>query len=266
MAPSRRHPRGSDARREHSPSHERFPRGQHQSHGRPSPSQPSRQGERGPEQRTSRPGVPWGGERPPPPSHEHRWTPWGEQGPRQEPPRIADQDADEFADFGRGYGRSFERAESPGAGIHAGRETPLGGGDVPYGGAPLGANPYRAFQDPGRGPEEGPASEQRPPTWRGAHGPEPLPRYPRGPKGYKRSDERIREDVCDRIARTPSIDSSDVEVSVTGGEVTLTGTVPLRSMKWELEQLAESVFGVLEVNVQLKVRREAEAAPTHSDK
>lgn len=282
MPPNRRYPRGNDERREHAPSHERAPRGPHQSHDRPQPSQPSRQGQRPPGQRASRPEGPWGGERPPPRSPSHRWTPWGEEGPRQEPARTPpieeDEDANEFSDFGRGFERGVESEDReewqrssawPGmrsAGIHAGRETPLGGGRLPYGGAPRGQSPYGPPRDPGLGPEEGPASVQRPPSWRGPHGPEPFPRFPRGPKGYKRSDERIREDVCDRIARTPSIDSSDVEVSVIGGEVTLAGSVPLRSMKWELEQLAESVFGVLDVSVQLKVRREGEPGATHSDK
>ena len=47
----------------------------------------------------------------------------------------------------------------------------------------------------------------------------------RGPKGYKRSDERIQEDVNDRLADDPYVDASDIEVSVSGGEVNLSGTV-----------------------------------------
>jgi osmotically-inducible protein OsmY len=50
----------------------------------------------------------------------------------------------------------------------------------------------------------------------------------RGPKGYVRSDERIREDVCDRLSDDRMVDASDVEVAVAGSEVTLTGTVNSR--------------------------------------
>ena len=80
-------------------------------------------------------------------------------------------------------------------------------------------------------------------------------RMGRGPKGYKRSDERIREDLCDRLSMPGDLDASDVEVSVTGGEVTLAGTVPDRATKHEIELLADSVSGVTEVHNQLRVKR-----------
>lgn len=80
----------------------------------------------------------------------------------------------------------------------------------------------------------------------------------KGPKGYTRSDERIREDVCDRIVERESLDASDVEVTVRDGEVTLSGTVPRRAMKWELEQLTEEVSGVRDVHVMLRVRKEGQ--------
>lgn len=54
--------------------------------------------------------------------------------------------------------------------------------------------------------------------------------FGKGPKGYKRSDERIREDVCDHLS-AGWIDASDIEVSVSEGEVTLSGTVTERRMK-----------------------------------
>ena len=46
-----------------------------------------------------------------------------------------------------------------------------------------------------------------------------------GPRGYRRSPERIYEDICDRLTDNPFIDASDVEVRVGGPEVTLTGSV-----------------------------------------
>src|SRR5690606_11395561 len=42
----------------------------------------------------------------------------------------------------------------------------------------------------------------------------------RGPKGWQRSDERIREDVCERMANDPQLDASNIEVDVKNGEVT----------------------------------------------
>jgi len=78
----------------------------------------------------------------------------------------------------------------------------------------------------------------------------------RGPKGYKRSDERIREEVCDRLTEHGDIDASDIDVKVQNGEVTLTGTVPEKRFKHMVEQIVESLSGVQEVNNQLRTKRE----------
>jgi osmotically-inducible protein OsmY len=78
----------------------------------------------------------------------------------------------------------------------------------------------------------------------------------RGPKGYKRSDERIREDVSDRLADDPYVDASEVEVGVSGGEVTLSGTVDGRAARRRAEDLAEGVSGVAHVQNNLRVRRQ----------
>lgn len=94
------------------------------------------------------------------------------------------------------------------------------------------------------------------PAWSGMGQQQQQQRYPRGPKGYKRSDERIKEDVSDRISQMSMVDSSDVEVEVKNGEVTLTGTIPNRNMKWQLESMVESVGGVTDVHNQLRVKRE----------
>jgi BON domain len=51
----------------------------------------------------------------------------------------------------------------------------------------------------------------------------------RGPKGYQRADDRIREDVCERLAEDPDIDASDMEVTVKDGEVTLSGSAAGRT-------------------------------------
>jgi hypothetical protein len=78
----------------------------------------------------------------------------------------------------------------------------------------------------------------------------------RGPKGYKRTDDRIREDVNDRLAEQSRFDPSDMEVQVANGEVTLTGSVRFRFEKFLAEEIADDVSGVNEVHNQLRVRRE----------
>lgn len=77
----------------------------------------------------------------------------------------------------------------------------------------------------------------------------------RGPKGYRRSDDRIREDVCERIARS-GLDAENVEVHVDNGEVTLAGEVESRMDKRRLEDVVDDVFGVDEVHNHLRLRRE----------
>ena len=79
----------------------------------------------------------------------------------------------------------------------------------------------------------------------------------RGPKGYKRSDERIKEDVNDRLSDDYYLDASDVEVTVTNTEVTLTGTVNNRNDKRRAEDLAESVSGVSNVENRLRVKQQS---------
>jgi len=77
----------------------------------------------------------------------------------------------------------------------------------------------------------------------------------RGPKGYRRSDERIKEDVNDRLSDDYYLDASDVEVQVQNTEVTLTGTVRSRNDKRRAEDLAESVSGVTNVENRLRVKQ-----------
>lgn len=76
----------------------------------------------------------------------------------------------------------------------------------------------------------------------------------RGPRGYTRSDERIREDVNDRLTDDPYVDASDIDVIVSGGEVTLSGTVDDRRSKHRAEDIAESVSGIRHVQNNLRVR------------
>jgi len=75
----------------------------------------------------------------------------------------------------------------------------------------------------------------------------------RGPKGYQRSDERIREDVCDLLMADPDVDASSMSVTVKDGEVTLEGTAEDRRTKRAAEDLADDVAGVKQVHNRLRV-------------
>jgi len=77
----------------------------------------------------------------------------------------------------------------------------------------------------------------------------------RGPKGYQRSSERIREDVCDRLSDDEWLDASNIEVQVQGDEVILTGSVNSREDKRRAEDLVESIYGVRNVENRIRVGR-----------
>lgn len=76
----------------------------------------------------------------------------------------------------------------------------------------------------------------------------------KGPKGYRRSDERVCEDVCEALSYRQSIDASDVEVNVNDGIVTLSGSVESRQMKRKIEDTIDSVSGVRDVKNEIKVQ------------
>jgi len=52
-----------------------------------------------------------------------------------------------------------------------------------------------------------------------------------GPKGYRRSDPRVREYVCDQLLLDPYLDASRIVVRVANGRVVLTGSVPNERMR-----------------------------------
>jgi osmotically-inducible protein OsmY len=74
-----------------------------------------------------------------------------------------------------------------------------------------------------------------------------------GPKGYKRNDERISDEVHERLTDDPYIDASNINIAVSGGEVTLSGTVAHRDAKHRAERIIEDVSGVSHVQNNLRV-------------
>ena len=81
----------------------------------------------------------------------------------------------------------------------------------------------------------------------------------RGPKNYRRSDSRLREEIAERLMYHHEVDSSDVTVEVENARVTLDGTVPERWMRYAVDDIAESVVGVEGVDNRVRVHRTAES-------
>lgn len=82
----------------------------------------------------------------------------------------------------------------------------------------------------------------------------------KGPKGYTRSDERIKEDISDRLADHDDIDASEIEVTVNKGEVVLSGTVNDRYEKRTAEECAEQVSGVVNVENRIRLQQQPQSS------
>lgn len=95
---------------------------------------------------------------------------------------------------------------------------------------------------------------------------DPGPHTGRGPKGYERTTDRMREEVCERLTRHGGIDASDIEVKAENDEITLTGTVDSRKTKRMAEDVAESVPGVKDVHNQLRISKNTEQRNTEQEK
>jgi len=80
----------------------------------------------------------------------------------------------------------------------------------------------------------------------------------RGPKGYKRSDESIKEDVCESLCDNPALDATNIEVDASDGIVTLSGKVPDRSMKRAAEDCAENCRGVEDIRNEIQIEKSSE--------
>jgi len=75
----------------------------------------------------------------------------------------------------------------------------------------------------------------------------------KGPSGYMRSDERIRETVCEALSDDDRVDASNIEVTVKNGEVTLSGTVDDRMSKRMAEECVENLSGVKDVQNLIRI-------------
>ena len=67
-------------------------------------------------------------------------------------------------------------------------------------------------------------------------------------------DDRIHDDIRARLLMSPEVDTSQIEVLVEAGQVSLGGSVPTRHMRHVARDIAESVPGVLHVRNRLHVQ------------
>lgn len=71
--------------------------------------------------------------------------------------------------------------------------------------------------------------------------------FGKGPKNYKRSQEKLREEVCEALLWDPGVDATDIEVSVKENRVTLKGRVDSRHAKTRAEAVVENIPGVEDI-------------------
>lgn len=71
--------------------------------------------------------------------------------------------------------------------------------------------------------------------------------YGKGPRNFSRSDDFLKEEVCEAFLHNPDLDPSDIDVSVDQGVVTLKGFIRHRQDKYLAEELALDVSGVKDV-------------------
>lgn len=130
---------------------------------------------------------------------------------------------------------------------HAGQDSVAAGVDRGYGGEGGYSPGYGAGRTVGRGGYDGPTlqGDDRGP-------PGGMSRRGLGPENYSRSDERIREDVNERLCDDDHVDASGIEVEVSQGVVTL-GTVGARWEKYSAEDIADACSGVLDVQNRIRV-------------
>jgi hypothetical protein len=82
----------------------------------------------------------------------------------------------------------------------------------------------------------------------------PPPFGGNGTEGAQRPDQRIEQEVVQRLADAGWVDASDVEVEVSDGVVTLRGDVEARAERRAAEEIASEVAGVVDVVNELRPR------------
>ena len=162
---------------------------------------------------------------------------------------------------GYGYERQGYAAGQSGQGYYGGRPMSEGAATGLPGGQYTRGEDYGYGRQGGYTPGQSSMSEGTGVGYAGrGRGPEQAGSYRgqyggRGPKNYRRSDERIQEDVCHLLMQDWGVDASNIEVAVVNCEVTLNGTVPSREQRRRAEDCVEQVAGVSHVQNNVRVAR-----------
>jgi BON domain-containing protein len=88
----------------------------------------------------------------------------------------------------------------------------------------------------------------------------------RGPRGYRRADARIAEDVSDRLTDDEYVDASDITVTVRDAVVVLEGTIESADARDRAANIARSCSGVQDVENRVTVRAAAGTPLDTADK
>ena len=181
------------------------------------------------------------------------------QQPQQFVPQGYVQPPQQFAP--QGYGQQLQQEMSQPAYAQQPQQfVPQGFGQQPqqgFGWQP-GLSPAQQRQGGQAGQQMGDIGAFQPAGWAQLD----ISRTRRGPKNYARSDERIREVICERLIQEQAVDVSDVSVRVQNGRVTLEGSVPERMMKHAIEDVVDRCWGVQDVDnlIRVQYRPEGESA------
>ncbi len=180
--------------------------------------------------------------------HQDTWRGSQSYGDRSYGNRSSGAIGDDDRSYGAaGSGRRTRSQGYGGQGYGSGQNYGENYGDMSFGG--------RNEDDEDFGGQYGSSRGRRPEVLSAEYWATPGPHAGKGPKGFKRSPDHLKERVCERLESAGNIDASDIEVNVENEEVTLTGSVSDREQKRLAEDCAESVHGVSDVHNHLTIRR-----------
>jgi len=130
-----------------------------------------------------------------------------------------------------------------------------------YGSSPYGSNQYGSNSGSNQSSSEYYGNSQSGDAYGGGYG---QSYRGIGPKGYERSDERIKELVCECLSEDHTIDASNIHVEVKDKEIKLTGNVKDRRQKYAAEELIERKVSGAPVQNELRVKNESQSGQSQS--
>lgn len=80
-----------------------------------------------------------------------------------------------------------------------------------------------------------------------------------GPRNFTRSNERILEEVNERLTDDPWLDAADITVRCADGRVQLEGQVRDRWMKHRAEDIVDACMGVRDIDNRLQIQRSGQS-------